>query len=119
MITETGEALYHVLLNLVLREKGLGALATAFSSVVNSTIVILDSEFNLLASSDESTTHTYEKLKARLLEKNPYFCNQGRIVELDDVQCLSCFLQPVQAGTEIFGYLCILDGQRHPGYLLP
>jgi hypothetical protein len=69
MITETGEALYHVLLNLVLREKGLGALAAAFSSVVNSTIVILDSEFNLLASSDESTTHTYEKLKARLLEK--------------------------------------------------
>jgi purine catabolism regulator len=112
MITETGEALYHVLLNLVLREKGLGALATAFSSVVNSTIVILDSEFNLLASSDESTTHTYEKLKARLLEKNPYFCNQGRIVELDDEQCLSCFLQPVQAGTEIFGYLCILDDAR-------
>ncbi|HHY40792.1 MAG TPA: hypothetical protein GX502_06015 [Syntrophaceticus sp.] len=109
MTTQTGETVYHVLLNLVLREKGLDALAAAFSGMIGSTVLLLDREFNLLASSDGSTTHLYKELKARLLEDHVDIHDQGTIVELDSERCLSCFLLPVQVGTVVYGYLCVLE----------
>lgn len=91
MTTQTGETLYHILLNLVLREKGLDDLAAAFSRIIGSTVFLLDREFNLLACSDESTTHLCRELKARLLEDHVDIHDQVTIVELDHERYLSFF----------------------------
>jgi len=109
---QTGETLYHLLLNLVLREKGLNDLAAAFSGIIGSTVFLLDREFNLLTSSDEATIHLCKELKARLLEEHVAIHDQATIVDVDRERCLSCFLQPIQVGTAIYGYLCILDDPR-------
>ena len=112
MTTQTGETLYHILLNLVLKEKGLDAMATAFSEIIGSTVFLLDREFNLFACSDESTAHLFKALKTKLIEDLFAINNQATIVELDHELGLSCFLLPIQVGTTIYGYLCILDHRR-------
>jgi len=89
---QTGETLYHLLLNLVLREKGLNDLAAAFSGIIGSTVFLLDREFNLLTSSDEATIHLCKELKARLLEEHVAIHDQATIVDVDRERCLSCFL---------------------------
>ncbi|HHW28164.1 MAG TPA: hypothetical protein GXX21_01205 [Syntrophomonadaceae bacterium] len=112
MATQTGETLYHLLLNLVLREKGFDALVTTFSGIVGSPVFLLDREFNLLAYSDESTIHLCKELKDRLLKDHIDIYEQATMVELDHERCLSCFLQPIQVDSAIYGYLCILDDPR-------
>jgi len=112
MATQTGESLYQLLLNLVLREKGLDALATAFSGIIGSSVFLLDREFNLLTTSDKSAAPLYKELKARLLEDHVAIHDQATILDLGHERDLSCFLQPIQVGTAIYGYLCILDDPR-------
>lgn len=112
MITNTGEALSRVLLDLVLQGKGLESLVVALGWFVDSPVLMLDGEFNLLACSDERILCEAGRIRASLAENPPPRCgNRSRaVVELDGGEhLLACFLQPVQAGAEIFGYLCILE----------
>lgn len=112
LITDPKEGLYQVLLNLVLQEDGLDALATAVAEFVSSTVFIMDSKFHSLASSVDLDKYSFEEIKNRLQESsNNSF--QGRMIEMGEGERpLVCYLQPVRAGAEILGYLCILDESR-------
>lgn len=108
-VTNRGEGLYPVLLNLVLQENGLDALVVAVSEFVRSTVVILDNKFNTLVSSDDLSRCSFEGIKNQLQEGLNNSC-EGRLIELDEGgRPLVCFIQPVRAGADILGYLCILD----------
>jgi hypothetical protein len=67
-VTNRGEGLYPVLLNLVLQENGLDALVVAVSEFVRSTVVILDNKFNTLVSSDDLSRCSFEGIKNQLQE---------------------------------------------------
>jgi purine catabolism regulator len=107
-VTNRGEGLYPVLLNLVLQENGLDALVVAVSEFVRSTVVILDNKFNTLVSSDDLSRCSFEGIKNQLQEGLNNSC-EGRLIELDEGGRPLVCIQPVRAGADILGYLCILD----------
>ncbi len=103
---KSGEALYHALLSLVLRNEGIEALAAVFSMTIDAITIILDQDLKMLVSSEGAVTSVGEEIKRALLKRTSDLREQGNIVRLDDGR--GSFVQPIQAGGEVLGYLCIL-----------
>lgn len=110
MVSKTREALNRELLDLVLQEKGLEALVASLERFVERPVLMLDGDFNPLASSNGESLFKAGEIKSGLLESSPSRTGRSRVVvAADGGEPLPLLLQPVRAGAELFGFLCLLE----------
>ncbi|AFV10439.1 hypothetical protein Tph_c01910 [Thermacetogenium phaeum DSM 12270] len=109
MMNKTREALNRELLDLVLQEKGLEALVASLGRFLERPVLMLDGDFNPLASSDKEAIFKAGEIKTGLLENYPSTAGRSRVVVAADGEPLPLLLQPVRAGAELFGFLCLLE----------
>jgi purine catabolism regulator len=110
MVSKTREALNRELLDLVLQEKGLEALVASLERFVERPVLMLDGDFNPLASSNGEALFKAGEIKSGLLESSPSRTGRSRVVvAADGGEPLPLLLQPVRAGAELFGFLCLLE----------
>jgi purine catabolism regulator len=102
---------HRILLDLALQNKGLGAILSSLAELVNFPVVLFDSGGQLLACSDEQARLQAEDLTAELdwAQALPSGRLAARLEFKRGLQSFSLFIQPVQAGTETSGYICIVE----------
>lgn len=102
---------HRTLLDLALQNRGLDAMLGALARMVNFPAVLFDSEGQLLACSDENIRLQAQDLTAEL-DREKVFPPGQQAFRLEfncSLQPFSWFIQPVQTGTENFGYICLLE----------
>jgi purine catabolism regulator len=109
---------HRTLLDLALQNRGMDAMLDALARLVNLPAVLFDTEGRLLACSDENIRLQAQDLTAELDWDGIILPGQKAVrQELNrSQQPYSWFVQPVRAGAEILGHICILENNArlHP-----